>query len=305
MSVTKVAGDGASAVYHGAVNILSGKHKVVLVVSWRKESETVASIIENAGLDPIYLRPLGFDFLITAAMQANRYMHRYGIKEEQFAEVVVKNKGNAFGNPYAQEPIELSVSDVLNSEMLSHPIKALDCKPVSDGACALILASEDVAKDWSSKPICIIGMGNCYDSHYPGDRDLSDCDSLQKAAQKAYELAGITDPFKEIDVAEVSEEYSYQELLWMEGLGLCGRGEAGEVMQDGITRIGGELPVNPSGGLLSGNPLGVAGMARVAEAYLQLSGQSGERQIGNAETALAHGCYGSNGQSHCVILMRR
>ncbi|MDY7035655.1 MAG: hypothetical protein SV375_05760, partial [Thermodesulfobacteriota bacterium] len=96
MSVTKVAGDGASAVYHGAVNILSGKHNVVLVIAWRKESETVGSIIENAAFDPIYLRPLGIDFLMAAGMQANQYLHKYGITEDQCAEVVVKNRQNAF-----------------------------------------------------------------------------------------------------------------------------------------------------------------------------------------------------------------
>jgi len=305
MDVTKVAGDGAFAVYHGAINILSGKHDVVLVIAWRKESETVRSVIENAGLDPIYLRPLGLDFLITSAMQANRYMHKYHISQEQCAEVVVKNRRNAFKNPYAQEPLNLTVADVLNSKMLSHPIKQLDCKPVSDGACAIVLANEKKAKKLVSKPIWIAGLGCCYDAHYPGDRDLSECDSLQIAAQRAYKMAGIKNPFNEIDVVEISEEYSYQELLWMEGLTLCGRGEAGNLVQRGVTQREGKLPINPSGGVLSGNPSGVSGMIRVAEAYFQLSDQARERQIPGAKTALAHGCYGSNGQSHCVIILKR
>lgn len=305
MSLTKVAGDGASAFYHGVVNILSGKHNVVLLVSWLKESETVGSIIENAGLDPIYLRPLGLDFTAISAMQANQYMQKYGITEEQCAGVVVKNRGNAFHNPYAQEPLTVSVDEVMNSEMLSSPIKALDRKPVSDGACAMILAREDIAKDLTNNPVWVAGMGNCYDAHYPGDRDLTACHSLQMAAKKAYEMAGIMDPPKEIHLAEISEEYSYQEPLWMEGLGLCGRGEGGAVLEGGITRIDGALPVNPSGGVLSGNPSGVAGMVRVAEAYLQLSGQAGERHIAGAETALAHGCYGACGQAHCVIILRK
>jgi len=305
MSVTKVAGDGASAFYHGVVNILSGKSKVVMLVSWRKESETVGSIIENAGLDPIYLRPLGLDFLAVSAMQANQYMQKYGITEEQCAEVVVKNRGNAFNNPYAQEALKLTVDDVMNSEMLSSPIRALDRKPVSDGACAMILAGEDIAKDLTNNPVWVAGMANCYDSHYPGDRDLFECKSLQIAAQKAYEMAGITNPREEIDLAEISEEFSYQEPLWMEGLGLCKRGEGGSLIQDGITSIGGDLPVNSSGGLLSGNPSQVAGMIRVAEAYLQLSGQAEQRQIAGAEKALAHGCYGAGGQSHCVVILNR
>lgn len=305
MNATKTAADGAFAVSHGVVNILSGKENVVLVVAHRKESETVRSVIENAGLDPIYLRPLGVDFLMTAAMQANRYMYKYGITEEQCAEVVVKNRGNAFRNPNAQEPLNLTVDEVLNSKMISYPIKKLDCKPVSDGACALILAKAEKAMELTSNPVWITGIGHCYDAHYPGDRDLSDCESLRVAAQKAYEMAGITDPFKEIDVAEISEEYSFQELLWMEGLGLCAPGEGGKLIQDRTTQMDGKLPVNPSGGVLSGNPSGVAGMIRVAEAFLQLSGQAGERQIPEPKTALAHGCYGSNGQSHCVIIMKK
>lgn len=305
MSLTKVAADGAFAVYHAVVSILSGKHNVVLVIAYRKESETVRSTIENAAFDPIYLRPLGIDFLNAAAMQANRYTHKYGVTEEQFAKVVVKNKGNAFRNPYAQEAMNLTVSEVINSKMLSYPIKELDCKPISDGACALLLASDEKAKELTSSPIWITGIGNCYDAHYLGDRDLSDCDSLQIAAQKAYDMAGITDPSREIDLAEISEEFSYQELLWMEGLRLCKRGEAGRFIQDGISEMGGRLPVNPSGGVLSGNPSGVAGMVRVAEAFLQLSGRAGDRQIAEPKTALAHGVNGPAGQSHCVIILKR
>jgi len=303
MSLTKVAADGAFAVYHGAINILSGKNEIVLVVAYRKESETVKSIVENAAFDPIYLRPLKIDFLAAAAMQANRYMNEFGITEEQCAEVVIKNRANAFKNPFAQEPLNLTVAEVLGSEMLAYPIRRLDTKPVSDGACAMILASERKARELTDKPVWITGIGNCYDAHYPGDRDLGDCESLRRAAQKAYEMAGITDPAGEIDIAEISEEYSFQELLWMEGLGLCGRGEAGTLVRNGRTAIDGDLPVNASGGVLSGNPSGVAGMVRVAEAFLQLSGKADERQVPEAKTGLAHGCYGPNGQSHCVITL--
>ena len=257
MSATKVAGDGASAVYHGVVNILSGKSNVVLVVAWRKESETVRSVLENAGLDPIYLRPLGVDFLMTAAMQANRYMHKYGITEEQCAQVVVKNRGNAFRNPYAQEPLSLSVADVLNSEMLSYPIRALDCKPVSDGACALILASEEEAKELTSKPVWITGIGNCYDAHYPGDRDLSDFDSLPMATQKAYKMGGIKDLRREIYVAIVHGCFTITEMVIYENFGFSQWGKAREDIENGAFTLEGELPVNTDGGLKClGHPLG-------------------------------------------------
>ena len=116
-------------------------------------------------------------------------------------------------------------------------------------------------------------------------------------------MAGIGRPFGEIDVAEISEEYSYQELLWMEGLGFCGRGEAGKLIDSGKTKLGGKLPVNPSGGVLSGNPNGVAGMVRVAEAALQLRGEAGDRQVKGAKVALAHGVTGICGQHQAVMIL--
>jgi acetyl-CoA C-acetyltransferase len=303
MHVTKVAADGAQAVYHGVISILSGKHDVVLVAAHRKESETIGSVIENAGLDPIYLQPLGIDFLGAAALQARSYMHRYGLTEEQFAKVVVKNLKNAKNNPYAQRAMDIAVAEVLSSQVIADPIKLLDAKPVSDGACALILAKEEKAKRLTDRPIWVTGIGNCYDAHYLGDRDLADCASLVLAAQRAYKMAGITDPRREINVAEIADEYSYQELLWCEGLGFCERGNGGELMDSGATEMSGDLPINPSGGLLSGVPSCVAGISRVAECFLQLRGEAGDRQIEGAETALAQGVTGACGQSQCVIIL--
>ncbi len=299
----KVAEDGTHAVYYAMLQILSGHHDVVLVVSHMKESQTVRSMIENAAFDPVYQRLIGLDFLTAAALQARRYMYKYGITEEQCAKVVVKNRKNAQNNPYAQAPMGLTVEDVLRSPMLSSPIRQLDAKPVSDGACAMILAKEEKAKRLSDKPAWIKGAGSCYDAFYLGDRDLADCQSLMLAAKQAYDMAGIGDPRKEIDLAEVSEYYSYQELLWMEGLGFCDRGEGGKLIDSGVTQMGGRLPLNPSGGLLSGRPFAVGGMAAVAEAVLQLRGEAGARQLPDVSTALAHGVTGPCGQLQCVLVL--
>jgi acetyl-CoA C-acetyltransferase len=287
------------------MQILSGHHDVVLVVSHCQESQTEARLIENFGIDHIYHRQLGLDFLSGAAMQANRYMHKYGISRQQCAQVVVKNRSNAKRNPFAQSPADLSIKDVISSPMLAYPVTVLDTKPVSDGACALLLATEDKAKKLTDKPVWIKGIANCYDTHYPGDRDLADCASLVSAAKKAYFMAGITNPFREIDVAEISENFSYQELLWMEGLGFCQQGEGGQLIDSRATEIGGELPVNPSGGLLSGVPITVAGLSRVAEAARQLRGEAGEHQIPEARVALAHGTAGLCGQVHCVVVLEK
>ncbi len=299
----KVAEDSLNAVYTAAARILSGHQDIVLVASHCKESQADKRGIENAAFDPIFLRVLGLDFLSAAALQARRYMYKYGITPEQCARVVVKNRGNARKNPFAQEPLDITVEDVLGSQILASPIRQLDAKPTSDGACAMILAREKKARKLTAKPVWILGVSNCYETHYLGDRDLAECDALVAAAKKAYSMAGITDPMKQINVAEISEEYSYQELLWMEGLGLCSRGEAGKMIDAGVTRMGGQLPVNPSGGMLSGNPTVVAGMTRVAEAVLQLRGEAGERQVTGAKMALAHGFTGACGQLQGVMVL--
>ena len=299
----KVAEDGINAVYVGMSQLLSGHQNIVLVVAHMKESQGVKSVIENAAFDPALMRPLGLDFLSSAALQAKRYMYKYGITAEQCAKVVVRNRSNAKNNPYAQEPMDITVADVLGSKMLSFPIRHLDTKPISDGACAMILAREEKARKLTKKPAWILGVSNCYETHYLGDRDLADCDALVKVAKKAYSMAGIENPLRQIDVAEISGEYSYQELLWMEGLGFCGRGEGGRLIDSGVTKMGGKLPVNPSGGVLPGNPNGVAGMTRVAETVLQLRGEAGDRQVKGAKIALAHGVTGICGQHQCVMIL--
>jgi acetyl-CoA C-acetyltransferase len=136
-----------------------------------------------------------------------------------------------------------------------------------------------------------------------GDRDLSDVGILQAAAKKAYDMAGIRNPNKEINVAEVYDAFSYMELMWMEGLGFCDRGAGGAFIDSGKTEMDGSLPVNPSGGVLSAHPVLAAGLARVAEAVLQLRGEAGARQVAGAKVALAHGIEGACAQGHCVFVL--
>ena len=302
---SKVAGDGAYAVLYGAMHILSGDNKLVLVVSHCAESHTNGTMIENWSIDHIFHRMLGLDYTIGGALQAKRYMDKYKVTPEQFAKIVVKNKGNARKNVFAQEAMELTVDQVLKSRMLADPITELQKKPVSDGACAIILANEEVAKKLTPNPVWITGVGNYYEAHNPGDRDLAECEALIKAANKAYKMAGIGKAAKDLDLVELSEYYAYQEMLWTEGLGLCGRGEGGKLIDSGKTQLKGELPVNPSGGLLSGIPVTVAGMTRVAEAVWQLQDKAGEHQVQGAKRAVAHGCGGLCGQMHCVLVLEK
>lgn len=304
MSQDNIQADGAYAVYNAVIDVLSGHYDVAMVITMTKESETSRGLIENCSYDHIYLQPLGFDDLPAAALQARRYMEKYGVTSEQCAKAAVKSRKNAKNNPFAQEPLDITIKDVLKSRMLASPIHLLDSKPlVSDGACAIIVASEEAAKKITNKPVWVKGMGICSDAHYLGDRDLAECNSLALAANKAYDMAGIKNPLKEIDVAEISAEYSYQELMWTEGLGFCNKGQGGKLIDSGVTEMTGDLPVNPSGGTLAGAPMQVAGAARVAEAFLQLRGEAGQRQVNNAKTALAQGFLGPCGQSHCVLVL--
>jgi acetyl-CoA C-acetyltransferase len=179
----------------------------------------------------------------------------------------------------------------------------MDAAPVSDGACAIVLASQKKAKTLSKKPVWILGVGCCVETHYLGDRDLSKGEALAKASKKAYEMAGIHDPIKELDVAEVSAEFSYQEPLWTELMDFCGRGDGIKLLAQGMTSAGGALPVNSSGGMLAGNPVTVAGLIRLVEIVLQVRGEAGARQVQGANTALAHGTTGCCGQGQYVMIV--
>ncbi len=299
----KVCEDGLNAIYSAYTRIVSGRQDLVIVCSHMKESQADKSMVENLTMDPMFLRPFGIDYLTASALQARCYMEKYGITSEQCAKVAVKNRGNARNNPFAQEPLAITVDDVLNSEVMADPIRLLDSKPVSDGACAMILASEERARKLTAKPIWILGVSNCYEAHYLGERDLAACDALSTAAQKAYRMADIKDPVREIQVAEICEEFSYQELLWYAGLGLCGAGEGGRLIDSGVTQMGGSLAVNPSGGMLSGVPNIVGGMSRAAEIVLQLRGEAAARQVEGPRIGLAHGYTGMCGQLQCVMVL--
>jgi len=301
-NISTVEGDGAFGAFYGAMRVLGG-YRSTLVVAHSKGSEGNSEFITNAMFDPIYHRPLGLDAISAAALQANAYQTRYGITEEQCALVSVKNHANANKNPYAQQPLDLAVDDVMKSRKIAEPLKLLDCSPVSDGAAAVIITNETLARKSEQPPVWIKGIAHCAEAYFLGDRDLAVPAALQDAARRAYQMAGIKNPRRDIDVVELFDAFSYMELLWLEGLGFCDPGEGGLLTERGTTGLQGDLPVNPSGGLLAANAVLVAGMVRIVESVLQLRGQAGERQVPSAKTALAHGVNGPCGQSHCVWVL--
>jgi acetyl-CoA C-acetyltransferase len=301
-NVSTVEGDGTFGAAHAVMRVLAGWGTCLYCVH-HKGSESVMPLITNAMFDPLYERFLGIEIATSSALQARAYMDRYGITEEQCAQVSVKNHGNAFKNPVAQMPLKLTVEDVMASPYIADPIKLLDCSPISDGASAVVIADAERAKGIKSKPVWIRGIGYNCDAFHLGDRDLSRVDALAAAAKKAYGEAGISDPTGEIDLAEVNDSFSYMELMALEGLGFCGRGEAGGLTASGKTALDGDLPVNASGGCLSSNPVLVAGLNSLIECVLQVRGDAGEHQVAGVNTAVAQGVNGPCGQSQCVWVL--
>ena len=299
----RVCEDGAFAVALAWLRLLSGELNTSLVVSWSKLSEGDFDVITSLNFEPMFYRPFGCNYVTAHALQATSYMSRYGITEAQAAKVTVKNRSHALNNPLAHLRQDVTVDDVLGSRLLAWPMKELDLPPHSDGACALVLTTQD--KVGRAKDGCawIKGVGWANDTYYLGDKELWELPSLILAAKRAYQMAGITNPLEQIDVAEVHDISSFHELMEYEALGLCKPGEGGRLNEQGITSMKGKLPTNPSGGTLSSHPYTAVGLIRVAEAALQVMGRAGEHQVSGAETAVAHGASGMCGQSNCVVIL--
>jgi len=251
-------------------------------------------------------RPLGVNLLWIFSLEMRRYMHAYNVKEEDIALVSVKNKANALDHPCAQLGARITVDDVMKSEPICSPVKRLDVSPPSDGAAAAILVSEDVARKYTDDPVWIDGVGWNVDTQYWTNRDLYYPQYLEEAARMAYKMAKIDNPRKQIDFAEVYDPFDYKELHHLEGVLLAKKGEAPKMTKEGITQRDGDLPVNPSGGLLGvGNPIAAAGMMKICELFWQLRGEAGKRQVKKeVTTGLANG-WGDLLQVGTVVIMRR
>lgn len=298
-----VGASAALACYH---LVASGRHKRVLGVGFQKQTEgSPQSAITTVG-DPVWERAVMAGAIGNFATMASTYIAESGVTPEQAAKVAVKARRNACLNPHAHLKLpNITVEEVLESEMLAYPIHRLDFCPSSDGACALVMAAESVAADHAEHPAWVHAVATSHDQQYMGDspKRLAVMRSLQTATKKAYKLAGVTDPRHDFDVAELYEPASYAELAWYENVGFCPMGGGGELIDEGVTLIDGDLPVNPSGGVLSTNPVGATAMIRVAEAANQVMGEAGEHQIPGVRRALATG-YGGNAWTDVMILSR-
>ncbi|AGL00674.1 thiolase C-terminal domain-containing protein [Desulfoscipio gibsoniae] len=272
--------------------IKAGLCKMVMVVGAEKLQVPVPEEIflnMSTGLDREWEACQGVTAPIMFAMCARTHMRKYGTTREQMAKVAVKNHAHAAKNPYAQFQKGVSLEQVLTAKRITTPFGLYDCSPISDGAAAVIITSAERAKDYTDKPVYIIGTGQSvhgltFSNHYT---DLSHWPPLKQAAESAYKMAQIKPA--DIDVAEIHDCFTIAEIITTEELGFCAKGEGGPFIEAGQSDYGGQVVVNPRGGLLGcGHPLGATGVAQTAEIFWQLRGEAGERQVNNARIGLTH-----------------
>ncbi|MFX0187595.1 MAG: thiolase domain-containing protein [Candidatus Hodarchaeota archaeon] len=302
-------GTGVFAPIAGWWHVASGVADVCLVVCEEKMGNTYPhpQTAFRHIWDPVLDRPLNPNLVWLFAMEMNRYMTVHGIKKEDIARVAVKNKRNAVGHPCAQlaDP-NITVDDVLNSEIMAWPVQRLDISPPSDGAAALIFCNKDVVHKFTDERIYVASVGWSIDSTMWTNRDLYFPRYVAEAAKMAYKKAGIINPPKDIDFAEPYDPFDYKELHHMEGLLLCDKGEAPILTREGVTQRDGDLPICPSGGLLGvGNPIAATMGQKVCELYWQLAGKAGKRQIPGDPRVGVGQAWGDIMQMATVIVLRR
>lgn len=253
---------------------------------------------------PIWEIPYGFMSPAALALVARRHMHEYGTTSEQLAMWSVVCRKHASMNPSAMFRDPITVEDVINSKMIADPNHILDCAAISDGAGAFVVTSAERAKDLRKPPVYLMGAGEGHTHEYISGvtGDLATF-GTKKSGKEAFKMAGVSP--KDVDVAEIYDPYTIIGLINLECLGFCEQGESGPFIEEGRIELGGEIPVNTHGGLISHAHIGQpAGIFHVTEAVTQLRGEAGERQVKDAKIALAHGTGGMAG-CHSTIILRR
>ncbi len=302
MRINTGGSTGLSALAAAHSHIAAGACELVLVAGADKVGECGDSqTILNKIWDPMYERALPLGTITMLAMSGMRYMHKYGMTQEDMAAIVVKNRAHASLNRHAHLRELTTIDEVMNSRMISWPIKLYDCCPQSSGGCAMVLASEDYITKNKLDAVWITGVAHSSESYFIGDRmgngftaDHADAQALGEACTRAYKMAGVTDPVKQIDVAEMYAPFSNTEFHAIEAAGLAKLGQSPRMLREGYFKIGGPSPVNPSGGTLCSNAIAVTAMVRVAEVALQVWGRAGGHQVQGAKRGIASG----NGGDH-------
>ena len=299
---------GATAVREAWVALAAGLHDVVLVIGVEKMTDRISGGVRP---DPNDLdAAVGYVMAAGHAMSARRYMADHGATREQIAAVAVKNHAHSVHNPYAQYQKPISLEQVLGARPIAEPLGLLDCSPISDGAAAVVLCSPAGLRrlGLTATTPKVLAAALVSGSVLTGTGDLNAEDVSRRAAEQAWKLSGIGPD--DVDLVEMHDCFTIAEIVRMEGLGLVPRGEGAAWTADGRTALGGRLPVNPSGGLLSrGHPVGATGVAQVCELTWQLRGTAGGRQVDGARIGLAY-CKGgtvngTDGGSVTTVVMSR
>ena len=305
--VEAASASGGLALSQGYMAVASSVHDIVVVGGAEKMTdvgdETAGEILAKTA-DQEWEAVFGATLGSLYAMMARRHMEDYGTTKEQLAAVAVKKHYNGSLNPNAQFRRAIKPEMAINSAMVASPLGTFDCAPLSDGAAAVILAPLDKAKKYTDTPIKILSCGQAGDYMALHDRDsLTRMDATIVAAKKAFKYASLKP--KDIQIAEVHDNFTISEIMAIEDLGFFKKGQGGKATEDGQTALNSKISVNTSGGLKAkGNPVGAVGVAQAVEAVTQLRGEAGERQVDKVENALLHNIGGTGSTAIVHILGR-
>lgn len=305
--VEAACASGGLALRQGIIAVASGYHDIVIAGGAEKMTDVGVETTTDAlaaAADREWEGVMGATFPGLYAMIARLHMHKYGTTQEQLACVAVKNHHNGTMNPKAQFQNEITIDTVLNSVMVADPLRVFDCSPITDGASAVVLAPAEIAHKYTDTPIYVKASAQASGTISLHDRrDITTLDATVAAANRAYKMAKLTP--KDIDFAEVHDCFTIAEICAIEDLGFVKKGEGGKAVESGITAIGGEIPINPSGGLKAcGHPVGATGVKQAVEITLQLRGEAGKRQVESAGIGLTHNVGGSGGTAVVHIFGR-
>ncbi|HXS94870.1 MAG TPA: thiolase domain-containing protein [Candidatus Limnocylindrales bacterium] len=291
-----------SAFYHAWSEVASGVNDIVMVVGVEKMTSQptakVSEILAEAGDCSGEMRA-GNTFASLFAMIARRHMHDFGTKKEHLASVAVKNHANGALNPDAHMRKVITLEQAMNGKPIADPLNIYDCSLISDGAAAVILAPLERAREFSEKPVRILGIAQASDWVALDQKDdITTFPAVRRAGEKAYKMAGVT--ANDIQFAELHDCFTIAEIIAMEDLGFVPRGEGGPYVFDGHTTRAGERPVNASGGLKAkGHPVGATGVAQIFDLVQQIRCEAGDRQVPRHSVGLAENLGGSGGT--CVV----
>ncbi|MBO9353545.1 thiolase family protein [Bordetella petrii] len=310
LATLDVAGaSGVAMAHHAAMAVATGQCETVLCVagqnllSFHSRGAAVQKMADAGWAHPEFEAPYGPMVPTLYALAAQRHMHEYGTTFEQMAEVAVAMRAHAARNPLAHKRDPISLADVMQSRMITSPLRLLDCALVSDGAAAFIVTTPERARDLRQPAVKLLGHGYGHSHTYIGDyRNVTTTGAVQ-SGRDAYAMAGLAPA--DIDVAELYDCFTITVIIELEDLGFCAKGEGGRYVEHGAIGPGGRLPVTTHGGLLSAGHPGLAGgMLHLVEGVRQIRGQAGERQVPNAEVALVHGNGGIIGLHATLIIAK-